>query len=99
MKARIGSCPFHEHKRWQTRKQGPDLIWPSSESAKCPFSGSSCRASCSSSAHPPLAISVSRQEELQLPASPGNRVAKVVIDQRTWVVGLIGGCIDVHCSY
>ena len=64
-----------------------------------PSSGSSCRASCSSSAHPPLAISVSRQEELQLPASPGNRVAKVVIDQRTWVVGLIGGCIDVHCSY
>ena len=51
----------------------PDLTSPSS--------GSSCRASCSSSAHPPLAISVSREEELQLLASPGNRVAKVVIDQ------------------
>ena len=47
-----------------------------------PSSGSSCRASCSSSAHPPLAIFVSREEELQLLASPGNRVAKVVIDQQ-----------------
>ena len=38
MKARIGSWPFHEHSRWQTRKmsiaQRPDLISPSSEPAK-----------------------------------------------------------------
>ena len=53
-----------------------------------PSSGSSCRASCSSSAHPPLAISVSREEELQLLASPGNRVAKVVIDQLGQLVWL-----------
>ena len=38
MRARIGSWPFHEHSRWQTRKmsiaQRPDLISPSSEPAK-----------------------------------------------------------------
>ena len=54
-----------------------------------PSSGSSCRTSCSSSAHPPLAIFVSREEELQLLASPGNRVAKVVIDQLGQLVSLV----------
>ena len=54
-----------------------------------PSSGSSCRTSCSSSAHPPLAIFVSREEELQLLASPGNRVAKVVIDQLRQLVSLV----------
>ena len=54
-----------------------------------PSPGSSCRTSCSSSAHPPLAISVSREEELQLLASPGNRVAKVVIDQLGQLVSLV----------
>ena len=52
-------------------------------------SGSSCRTSSSSSAHPPLAIFVSREEELQLLASPGNRVAKVVIDQLGQLVWLV----------